>query len=159
MSQTTKDAIEELKTLSRIERQLRLLGEVAIQYFTSECNRTTDAISTAQELIKAREQVEKYVDFVFMNEEDYLLFPVYTYGYMSVLGDGEGVEVRGFLIDTLNEELFHAILQSVDGKDLERFIYVCMNVGEVLKEEYLDRVERLNKQKELVLSRFEQLNK
>ncbi|MGQ7772726.1 hypothetical protein CN507_10655 [Bacillus cereus] len=152
-------AIEKLKTMAKIERELRLLGEVAIKHYGDECGRTTDAISMAQDLIKATEQVEKYVDLVFMNEEEYLLFPVYTYGYMSVFGDRKGVEVRGFLIDKLEEELFHAILLSVDSGNLERFVYVCMNVGEVLKEEYLERVESLNKQKELVSKRFEQLNK
>lgn len=145
--------------MNKLERQLRLLGEVAINEYLEESGKTNDAMSAARDLINLDERVTKYVDGVFMSEEDYFLFPVYTYGFMSVFGESRGVGVREFLIHKLKEEFFHAMLISVDNKNLERFVRVCMNVEETLTEEYLHRVEELNKQKELILSRVKQLNK
>ncbi|WP_369901143.1 hypothetical protein [Bacillus manliponensis] len=138
--------------MTDLEQKLTSLAEIAIQGYEEDSDVTNNAIDMACKLVNMDSQIKMYVEKVFFSEEAYM-FPFYPeLDFKSYMKPKSGKDI---LLHIFEDELFHEMLGSVDQGDTERFTYICMNVGEVMKESYCERLELMKEEMANVLKDFE----
>ncbi|PEO71126.1 hypothetical protein CN572_19120 [Bacillus wiedmannii] len=140
-----------------IEKKAYLMdaGKKAIELYGVSKDDADKIIELVFKIEKVIPTVNKYIDKLFFSKdtEDYLI-PMYAF---SDTRDREG-RYRGVLLNIFSDGIYMAALSSVRRGDSERFAYVVMNIGEVMKEIYIERVNNLNHFHEFTLNRFDHLD-
>lgn len=153
-----------MKTTLSLETKLTVLAEIAIKNYTDGGNDTNNAISMAKDLANTTDQIKECIDTVFSRESTHAIYlPVLWYDdfYPDFSAYDTGEEDRvsgnyeGTLFSIFNNVLYHEMLLSVDNGNVKRFVDACLNVNEVIKKDYYERVEKLNEQQTEILRLFD----
>lgn len=140
-----------------IEKKAYLMdaGKKAIDIYEVSKDEADKIIELVFKLENVIPTVYKYTDELFFSNDtaDYFI-PMKAF---SDTRDKEG-RYKDILSHIFSEGIYFAALSSIRRGDSERFAYVVMNIGEVMKEVYIERVNNLNNFHEFTLNRFDQLD-
>lgn len=123
-----------------LKRTLENLGEEAIKNYSEDNKVTINMITLARNLTSVDYQIKKYIALIFNDNKSYFPFVPAIDSVIHCEEDPYGVDI---LFDIFQDEIFHELLTSVANEDLSRFVFICLNVGEIMKEIYCRRVEEL----------------